>query len=339
MAAQPDTLILGAGIIGLSLALELQTRGHAVEIFDPSRPLTQASAAAAGMLAVDDPHNPTALLPLSRLSGSLYAAFLANVKEHSGLTVPFQTEITRQVTPGGSVLRLAEHSLDPRQLAPALLAAVEAAGVRITRLYEVEAEQSSLLAPDLASTLARAFPHAANIVYTTGAWAVGGLPLAPRKGQMMRVQLPPGLRLTEVYRNQEVYVVPRTLGPQAGTALIGAPVEDAGFDLSIVPADLAALRQLGATLVAELASPEEAPMVEAWAGLRPATPDGLPMLGPWNPQGDRSPHLRHFVAGGHFRNGILLAPATAVVMADLLEHRVPDIDLAPFAPSRFAGLR
>ena len=320
---QPDTLILGAGIIGLSLALELQSRGHNVEVLDPSSPLAQASTAAAGMLAVEDPHNPTELLPLSRLSGSLYAAFLARVKEFSGLEVPFQTDFTFQTMPDGSVLRLEEHSLDPRQLAPALLAAAQAAGVRVTRSTSAE-------------RLSQALPSQQNVLHTTGAWGAPGLPLSPRKGQMLRVRLPTGSRVTEVSRSETVYVVPRRFGPQAGTALIGATVEDAGFDLSTVPADLDALRQLGATLVPELADATTAPLVEGWAGLRPATPDGLPILGAWAPPAEFLNSGRHFVATGHFRNGILLAPVTAVVMADLIEGRPPIIDLTAFAAARFA---
>ena len=245
-AAQPDTLILGAGIIGLSLALELRTRGKRVAVLDPFPPLTQASTAAAGMLAVEDPHNPPELLPLSRLSGSLYAAFLERVKELSGLHVPFQTEITWQTLPDGEVRRLTEHSLDPRQLAPALLAAARAAGVLVRRC-------------DGSEPGGEPFAAAQSVVHTTGAWGAAGLPLAPRKGQMLRVKLPPGSALKEVYRSEKVYVVPRTQGPQAGTALIGATVEDVGFDLSTLPSALDALREVAAGLVPELADAPGSP--------------------------------------------------------------------------------
>ena len=343
-AAQPDTLILGAGIIGLSLALELRTRGRSVAVLDPSPPLTQASTAAAGMLAVEDPHNPPELLPLSRLSGSLYAAFLERVKELSGIHVPFQTETTWQILPSGRVRRLAEHSIDPRQLAPALLAAVRAAGVLIRRCNGPEcgesgsgesgSGESGSGEPEYA---AESFAAAQTVVHTTGAWGAAGLPLSPRKGQMLRVELPAGSALKEVYRSEGVYVVPRTHGPQAGTALIGATVEDAGFDLTTSPSDLEALRQLAAALVPDLADARAAPRVEAWAGLRPATPDGLPVLGIWEPHTRFSAQARHFVAAGHFRNGILLAPATAVVMADLIDGRPSGVDLSPFAASRFAA--
>ncbi len=323
IAAHPDVLIFGAGLIGLSLAMELRTRGLGVTVLDPRPPLSGASTAAAGMLAVEDPHNSAALLPFSRLSGSLYAAFLLRVKELSGVTVPFQTEVTLQMMPDGTRRALPEHSLDPRQLAPALLRAVLASGAQVLSGVQAGAEQDQL----------RARTH--TTVHTAGAWPLDKLPIFPRKGQMLRVRIPNGLRLDVVHRDEKIYVVPRTSGPQAGTALIGATVENAGFDLSIDAASLAGLRRLAGHLVPALENAADAPEVEAWAGLRPATPDGLPLLGELRPptNGDRQ---RHFVATGHFRNGVLLAPATAVIMADLLEGLQPAVDPAPFSPGRFA---
>jgi len=172
------------------------------------------------------------------------------------------------------------------------------------------------------------------MVYAAGAWAgdvagMGALPVTPRKGQMLRVRVPEGLALNEVHRSERVYVVPRTAGPQAGTALIGATVEDVGFDVAVHAEDLTRLRGLAAELVPEVGSEMDAPMVEAWAGLRPATPDGLPVLG-----ASESP--RRFIAIGHYRNGVLLAPATAIVMADLLMGKMPAVDLGAFSPRRFA---
>ena len=315
IAEKSDILILGAGVIGLALALELRQRSYCVEIFDPRTPLSGASTAAAGMLAVEDPYNPPELLPLSRLSGSLYPAFLTLVKELSGSAVPFQTDTTRQWYEDGSVRTLDERSIDPRQLAPALLKAVVAAGTRIRH-------EKPMTRPD-------------TVVHTTGAWDTKGFPVTPRKGQMLRVVIPPGCELTEVYRSEHVYVVPRLQGPQAGTALIGATVEDGGFDTSTSPEALAGLRRRGAALVPQLANEPSAPAAEAWAGLRPTTPDYLPLLGAAPAQNGASQDQREFVATGHFRNGILLAPATAVTVADLIENHVPAISIAPFNPLRF----
>ncbi len=320
--------IIGAGVIGLSLALELRLRGAQVTVLDRGPAMAQASTAAAGMLAVEDPFNPPELLPLSRLSGALYPDFLARLEELSGLRVPFQTDITLQTMPTGEVRELPEHSLDPRQLAAALRLAAERAGVHLLEHHRAQ------LSPE------RDFEIE---VHTAGAWQAPSLPAAfgitPRKGQMLRVRIPAGLALWKVHRREHGYVVPRTEGPQAGTALLGATVEDAGFDTGTSPESLRSLRLSVAELVPELADTVRAPMLEAWAGLRPTTPDLLPLLGE---VGELDPASRHancrtFVATGHFRNGILLAPATASVMADLLEGRPPRVDLSAFFPARFAA--
>lgn len=327
MLLQPDVTILGAGIIGLSLALELHRRGARVTIYEPGAPAAQASWAAAGMLAADDPFNPPALRPLARLSAALYPAFLQQVEELSGHPVPFQTEATVQLLDDGSELRLREQSIDPRQLALALIGGIQRAGI------PVHQQQT---APTVREALGSCV-----VIHAAGAWAAS-VDVSPRKGQMLRVQLPERDRLAEVYRSEHVYVVPRTKGPQAGTALIGATVENAGFNTEVFPEDLAGLRQLGAALVPqypEIADAAKTPLVEAWAGLRPSTPDGLPLLGdlPQVPfDGDQAVTSRHLIAAGHFRNGILLAPATAVLMADLVEGRPPAVDLRPFFPARFA---
>lgn len=323
MLCQTDVTILGAGVIGLSLALELHRRGVKVTLYEPRAAAAQASWAAAGMLANQDPHNPAPLRSLANLSAALYPAFLEDLGEHSGLAVPFQTDRTFQLFDGKRVV-LREHSIDPRQLAMALVTAVQRAGIPVTsRTRPPQTLQSRTEDP--------------IVVHATGAWAEAP-EIAPRKGQMLRVQLPSGSALRAVHRSDCVYVVPRTQGPQAGTALIGATVEDAGFDTSTCADDLNALRGLAAALVPEhpeLGDGRATPTVEAWAGLRPGTPDGLPLLGPLPSPGQLSSRARQFIAAGHFRNGILLAPATAVLMADLIEGRNPAVDLSPFAPGRF----
>lgn len=321
MLPRPDVLIVGAGVIGLSLALELRSRGLTVVVHERGTPLSQASTAAAGMLAVDDPGNPPALLPLAQRSRSLYPEFLARIEDLSGLQVPLQTQTTWQTMPTGERRRFREHSIDPRQLAPALLRAARNAGIHVESSSEVP--------------LAHRDSPSSAVVHTTGAWASTPLPIFPRKGQMLRVCVPPDSHLDEVHRSEHIYVVPRTQGPQAGTALIGATVEDAGFDTSIQPEALAELRRLGAELVPALGDEGRAPSIEAWAGLRPATPDGLPILGELIDPTPRTGAPRRFVAAGHFRNGILLAPATASALADLIEGRSPELPLEAFSPARF----
>jgi glycine oxidase len=330
----PDVVILGAGLIGLAIALELSDRGATVTVIDRGRSLSGASTAAAGMLAAEDPYNPPQVLQLSRLSAERYPAFLRRIEALSGIAVPFQTKTTMQYKNDGSTLRLAEHSIDPRQFAAALLAAVKATSIHLiedTHVLAMEREASGKKVH-----LSGGLPITTKtILYAAGAWTsaamigVGADPvsIAPRKGQMLRVRLP--YALNEVHRSEQIYIVPRTRGPQAGTALIGATVEDAGFDTTVRPDALDALRALAAELLPAFASTTDAPTVESWAGLRPATPDRLPILGACARAGE-------FIATGHYRNGILQAPATALVMADLIQGKSPILDLSALSPLRFA---
>ena len=117
LLASPDVTIVGAGVIGLSLALELHARGATVTLLERGAAAPQASWAAAGMLAAQDPHNPPQLRALAQLSAALYPAFLDHLQELSGLPVPFQTQRTRQSLPDGGTVDLHERSIDPRQLA------------------------------------------------------------------------------------------------------------------------------------------------------------------------------------------------------------------------------
>lgn len=350
----PHLCIAGAGIIGLSLALELHHRGYRVAVLEQGVPLAESSFAAAGMLAAHDPDNPPQLLPLAALSLSLYPDFLNRVRTLSGLHVPFQTHTTLQSVPlhtatAGSQLTtkdlvhlfpaltprehrfilLDEDSLDPRQLASALLAAVH------TTTIDLRPHTPVLSTRSIGNTVEITTPsgtiYAAHFINCAGAWAAASsrllnIPVTPKKGQMFSVVLPPSLPMHFVVRTPDVYIVPRTAGPAAGLAIIGATVEDIGFDKIVHPADIDRLRSLATTLIPVMA---EAHQLEAWCGLRPATPDGLPVLGPVPGQPN------HFIATGHYRNGILLAPATAKVMAQLILDETSDTDLSPFSPGRF----
>ena len=267
--------------------------------------------------------------------------------------VPFQTHTTLQaVTPGAPdtspeltpeelasllpalvpadqrFILLDEHSLDPRQLAPALLAAVRATSIDLRPNTPVLSTRTIDNAIEIHTPTG--ILHAARFVDCTGAWAsatshLPNIQVVPKKGQMLSVSLPPSLPLQLVVRTPDIYIVPRTSGPNAGRAIIGATIEDAGFDKTVHPSDIARLRSLAAALLPPLA---DAPQLEAWAGLRPATPDGLPLLGALPNQPN------HLLATGHYRDGILLAPATAHVMAQLLSGEAPSIDLTPFSPAR-----
>jgi glycine oxidase len=353
MHHHPDVCIAGAGIIGLSLALELHHRGIRVTVFDRTAPLTEASTAAAGMLAAADPHTSPQLHPLANLSLQLYPAFLDQLHHLSGIAVPFQTNLTLQalpphapkneneneltpedlsrllpsLSPGNHrFISLDEHSVDPRQLAATLLTAIRATTIDLRPNTPVLSTRS--IGNTVEIEIATGTFTANQFVDCTGAWASSTSPniqIAPKKGQMLAVSLPPALPLHLVVRTPDIYIVPRTSGPNAGRALIGATIEDAGFDKIVHPSDISRLHSLASALLPSLATSEQ---LEAWAGLRPATIDGFPLLGALPTQPN------HFIATGHYRDGILLAPATALVLTQILLKEAPAIDLAPFSPTR-----
>ena len=354
--ASPDICIVGAGIIGLSLALELHDRGAEVVVLEQGVPLAEASTAAAGMLAAGDPDNPPQIRKLSELSRSLYPDFLNRLFDLSGISVPFQTHTTLQeVHPvhleaarGLTVLStdtlslmlpqldakdrrfilLDENSLDPRELAKALWSSVQAAGIDVRSGEPVHMVNRNSSGVDVHTATGKL--HVGRVVDCTGAWGLTEFrkeqvrPL-PRKGQMLAVSLPASLPMQVVVRTPDIYIVPRTTGPAAGRAVIGATVEDAGFDKTVHTSDIASLKAEASKLLPEIA---EAIEVESWAGLRPGSSDGLPLLG----QVEES----IFIAAGHYRNGILLAPATARVMAQLLTGEGAQIDLSAFSRDRTA---
>jgi glycine oxidase len=352
--SHPDVCIAGAGIIGLSLALDLHSRGARVTVFDQGEPLAEASTAAAGMLAADDPENPPELQELSHLSIALYPNYLDRLLELGGLLVPFHTGTTlqglgshhRKESRGQTVLAnatlaqmvpelrpagqrfilLSENSLDPRELAVALLAAVRSTPIDLQTHSPVRVARSGSTGVEIHAGAQKAV-FAGNFVDCTGAWAFTPtipfhLRVSPRKGQMLAVTQPPSLPQV-VIRTPDIYIVPRTVAPEQSRLVIGATVENAGFDKKVHSEDIARLRSLASELLPSLAEAEE---VETWAGLRPATSDSLPLLG--------AVSKNHFVATGHYRNGILLAPATARVMSQLLAGEQASADLSAFSPFR-----
>jgi glycine oxidase len=124
-----------------------------------------------------------------------------------------------------------------------------------------------------------------------------------------------------VIRAPEVYLVPRS----DGRVVIGSTLEEAGYDKRTDADTIQRMHQAAIRLVPALG---EARVLEAWAGLRPGTPDDLPILGATGTPG-------YFVATGHFRDGILLAPVTAHIMAQIITGAKPDYDISAFSPLRF----
>ncbi len=342
-------MIAGGGIIGLSLGLELLQRGLTVTVIDRQQAMSSASWAAGGMLAVNDPQNPFELLPLSLYSRALYPAYIDRLELLSGCRVPLRTRQTLQyvgpelhsessfataeeieMLAPGLIMReqkfvlQEEASLDPNDLRAALPAAFLAAGGRLIEGAAVLAVDGSVYGVKVETQ--QEHLAAGIFINCCGAWAgescLGGLPVFPIKGQMLNLLCAPE-RLQCVVRTHGIYLIPRG----DGRVTVGATVEHVGFDETVQPSGIQQLMKGAIELLPELTIPE--PM-EHWAGLRPGTPDGLPILG-----AARIKNCWH--ATGHYRDGILLAPATAKVMAQSILGETPGVSLHAFSPERFSA--
>jgi glycine oxidase len=175
--------------------------------------------------------------------------------------------------------------------------------------------------------------HAEAIVLAAGAWTTQWHasrqtpPIFPVKGQMMALQALPGLQLRHtVYASGVGGIVPKA----DGTIYVGATVEQVGFDKAVTAEGIATLLTALAKLTPAL---NKAPVIRTWAGLRPGSADGLPLIGPsQSVQG-------LWIAGGHFRDGILLGPLTGHIVAELIQKRSTpfDLNVHAFDPDRFGG--
>jgi glycine oxidase len=341
----------GAGIIGVSLALELRERGAQVLVLDRGDPGREASSAAAGMLAATDPMTPPALRPLAMASAEMFPAYVQKLEAAAGMQVDFRRLGTIELSAETaapheykslsaddlqrlepslknharsllseelSAFFVQEDSVDPHLLMQAALAAAEKMEVEIRGNAAVTDIRPCNGGIEVLSEVEGRF-MVKSFVNCQGAWS--GAPVRPRKGQMLYLQ-PRTSVLQHVLRTPEVYIVPRS----TGKILIGATVEDVGFDKSVKREAIDALLTLATHYLPELAA---APITQSWAGLRPGTPDDLPIIGPTDIQ-------NAFIASGHFRNGILLAPITAKIMADLIEGRTSSLDISSFSPARFS---
>ncbi len=343
-----DVAIAGAGIIGLATALELAADGRKVTVFDQGEAMSEASRAAAGMLAASDPENPPELRDLARLSVALYPAFLEQVEALSNRKIPIRTTSTlqgvHQPPPASTILSeaavadrapgvrangwhfllLEETSFDAWDLAEALPAAARAAGIELRERTPVLSARSDLHGTEIVTT-AGTF-SAGRFLNATGAWAPGlepALPVMPRKGHMLTAELPGTLQIDCVLRTPGVYIVPR--GGHRYT--IGSTVEDAGFDRTV---DALRIRELFAKAIDLWPPLHDATVAETWIGFRPGSGDDLPII-------DRTGENR-WIATGHFRNGIMLGPGTARVLSQWILGRPPQIDLSAFRSSRFPAL-
>ena len=348
-----DVIIIGGGIIGLSLAIALRKRGATVLVIERGEPGREASHAAGGML-VDCPlETPAALQALATASARMYPEFARELEVESGMKVdlrndgtilfpstdhlhhandaPFVPAILPELEPAlvetnrdRQAFYLKERSVDPRALSAAAWKAAKQRTVDFSSGDEVTAVTVTQGRATGVKTAKTAF-RAAKIVNCAGAWSgqIPPLPFPTRpvKGQMLCLVMPSRTLLQHVVRSPEAYLIPRS----DGRLLVGATVEEAGFDKRTDIATIQRLHKAAIALVPKLAT---AKILEDWAGLRPGTPDGLPILGETATPG-------YYVATGHFRDGILLAPITAEVMTAVIEGRAPEHDLARFSPARF----
>jgi glycine oxidase len=346
-----DAIIVGAGIIGLSLAIELRKHSLRMLIVERGEPGREASHAAAGMLADADFEHSSPLKPLATASARMYPEFVHELQDESEINCDLRDQGTLQFTSAldhilieiGSagflrkgiaepepalapssipIMHIKERSVDPRALTAAALKATKHREVDISSGSEV-VEVMLAAGQTTGVRTNKATYYAPIVVNCAGAWSgqfgPARIPTRPVKGQMLC--LVDGPQLRHVIRSNEIYIVPRT----DGRIVVGSTAEEAGFDKRTDPEVIQRMRQAAIDLIPAL---ERARILEAWAGLRPGTPDGLPILGATSTPG-------YFVATGHFRDGILLAPITAQIMTQLIIGKPLDYDISAFSSSRF----
>ncbi len=335
-------IIVGAGVAGLGIGWRLAQAGVRTTILERDEPGMGASFAAAGMIAAtaEMAGAEAAELAFAGRARRLWPGFAAELEAASGIPLDYRQNgalLVEAAPPTelpsgcqwldrsalharapmladvpGAVWAPDEAQVDNRALCRALAEAFRRAGGRLRQEEVTAVEPGAAITPS--------GDHAADLVIVaTGAWGSWlGLPVTPVKGQMIALAKPPGDEMPDpVIWGDGVYLVPR-----ADRLLVGATVEEAGFDLALTDAARDGLRARAEGLLPRL---KDWTLVEHWAGLRPRSPDGLPLLG----------RLRDgvHVAGGQYRNGILFAPAIADHMRDLVLGR--DTVIPEFDPRRF----
>jgi glycine oxidase len=387
-----DAVVVGGGVVGLSVARELARRGLAVTLVERGTPGAEASHAAGGMLAPQsEADRDDDFFRLQCASRDLYPAFAAALREETSIdieldqtgtlylafTIEDEAELERRyawqrragleverltadeacaLEPALSTrLRLAfrfprDWQVENRRLIDALSRSVEAHGVRV--LTTTEADSLRIEGGRVAGVeTSRGFVAAGAVVVAAGAWtpflkldfdagqdtrtfdATGDTrtpvtqaehpQMTPVRGQMLCFSQPSALPLVRhVVYTPRGYIVPR----RDGRLLAGSTTERAGFDKSVTASGVYHILAHALEIAPAI---NDLPLFETWAGLRPCAGDEWPVLGPSHV----APNL--FYATGHYRNGILLAPVTAQLVADMIinDHTPPALE--PFTPERF----
>ena len=366
-----DVVVAGGGLIGASIALELAQAGLQAGVFDAHQPGREASWASAGMIS-PAPEGPDTipLVPLSKASAALYPNFIKTVEELSGQRVGYRpdgaievfwegdvreeistlmavyhgvglraealtAERARQLEPGlmeevqAGVLRPDESSLDNRVLTQATLEAARRKGVDIfagngaTGIWKDGGECKGLLLTD-GRVEAKWTIIAAGCFSAKIEGVAPYAPVFPTKGQMVALRCE-AVKIQHVLWSENVYLVPRN----DGRIVAGSTAERVGFDRDVTAGGMKKILNGATELIPALV---KARIEETWAGLRPDSPDHLPILGPTDVEG-------LLMATGHFRSGILLAPLTAQLMREWITTQKVSVDWERFSPMRFLEAR
>jgi glycine oxidase len=353
-------LIIGGGALGLLSARELSLAGLKVTLLDRQQPGQESSWAGGGIVSPLYPWRyPSSVTALAKWSQTHYPELVSGLIERTaidpelnpcGMLIHAPGEVLDATTwadrwhaPLQALDQAAVHELEPARaethddtlwmpdvanirnprLLQALLADAELRGIDIHPATEV---QQLVLQDDRVSGVRTAdgILHADAILVCTGAWTgefLQGLStppdIRPLRGQMLLFRTAPGT-ISRIMLEDNRYAIPR----RDGRVLFGSSLEDAGFDKTPTDVVRAELLDLAIRRYPVLA---EAEVEKHWAGLRPASPEGVPYIG-------RHPQLRNlFVNAGHFRNGIVLGPASARLVSDLMLGRPPILPPDPYA--------
>jgi glycine/D-amino acid oxidase-like deaminating enzyme len=344
-----DVLIIGDGVIGLMTALAIARRGGTCRVV--GRPVTgAASMASAGLLAPSIGNAEPAARAFMRNARDRYPAWIHWLAERTGVDVtlnrlgivelaaadnetaedarPLDRDTLHQLEPaiaaGEARLHPDDGYVDNVRLMSALREAVRCewsidhAEGRVARIA-AGVDGCAVTTEDGRTQ------GAENIVLATGAWTAlivdtpRPLPIEPVRGQMLQLC---GCPLSHAVSAPDAYLVPR-----GESVLVGSTLERVGFDSTTTPSALEHLRVAAGAVIPSLLQAE---VQNAWAGLRPMTPDGLPILG-------RDPDVPSVIyACGHGKNGILLAPITAECIAAIVSREPPPADISSFDVQRFA---
>jgi len=367
-----DVVVIGAGVVGLTIAWRAAQAGMQVTLLDAEAPGAGASSVAAGMLApvTEADFGEAELVALNVEAARGYPRFVAEIEDATGMQTGYRAcgtlavatdrdelEILERLHGLQSSLGLAAQRLTPREartLEPGLAPRV-AGGVHAPDDHQVtpravlsalvaafEQEGGTLRSGERVAGIDTAGDRVSGIAFESGeriecaaaviaagCWSgqIAGIsqyPVRPVKGQILRLGGPADESpLRCVVRTPEVYVVPRA----NGRVVVGATVEEQGFDRSVTAGGVLELLRRAYEVVPQIAELE---LIETAAGLRPTTPDGGPLIGPGDTDG-------LLWASGHWRNGVLLAPLTAEAIVSALRGEKPSPLAAAFAPGRFAG--